>query len=82
MEQVNIDKIIEALKMRNVDEEGIKDFLHDLYDNGNNEEDFNYLDKETLNKLKSSSKGKDLIIKAPNMDKKELQKQIRDLLKE
>lgn len=46
------------------------------------DEEFNYLDKDTLSKLKSSDKGKDLIIKAPSMDKKELQKKIRDLLKE
>lgn len=46
------------------------------------EKDFNYLDKETMDKLKSSDKGKDLILKAPTMEHKELRKAIQDFLKE
>lgn len=46
------------------------------------EKEFNYLDKETMEKLKSTDKGKDLILKAPTMDKKELRKAIKDYLKE
>lgn len=46
------------------------------------EKEFNYLDKKTMEKLKSTDKGKDLILKAPTMDKKELRKAIQDYLKE
>lgn len=46
------------------------------------DEEFNYLDKETMDKLKSSDKGKDLIMKAPTMERKALRKAIQDFLKE
>lgn len=92
-ENKKMEKIRKLLKEYGVAEEEINNFIVDLEnveeknDNAkqledNDKEDFNYLDKDTLNKLKSSDKGKDLIIKAPSMDKKELQKKIKDLLKE
>lgn len=93
-ENEKMEKIRKLLKEYGASEEEINNFVADLenikekidnikkVEDTDNEEDFNYLDKDTLSKLKSSSKGKDLIIKAPSMDKKELQKKIRDLLKE
>lgn len=79
MEQVSIDKVIQALKMRDVEEEDIKDFLHDLFDE-EEQEDFNYLDSETMSKLRTSDKGKDLIMKAPTMKKEELKKLVKEYL--
>lgn len=81
MEQQEIDKIITLLKMRDVDDDAIEDFMKDLLYNEEDEE-FNYLDKETMDKLKSSDKGKDLILKAPTMEHKALRKAIQDFLKE
>ena len=81
MEQQEIDKIITLLKMRDVNDDAIEDFMKDLLYNEEDEE-FNYLDKETMDKLKSSDKGKDLILKAPTMEHKALRKAIQDFLKE
>lgn len=81
MEQQEIDKIITLLKMRDVNDDAIEDFMKDLLYNEEDEE-FNYLDKETMDKLKASDKGKDLILKAPTMEHKALRKAIEDFLKE
>lgn len=84
MEQVSIDRVIEALKMRDLEEEEIKEFLHDLFDGEEeieDEDDFNYFDSDTMTKLKATDKGKDLIMKAPTMKKEELKKLIGEYLK-
>lgn len=44
------------------------------------EEDFNYLDEETIAKLKATEDGKDLIMNAPKMAKDELKKAIMEYL--
>lgn len=79
MEQVSIDKVVSALKMRDVEEEEIQAFLHDLYDH-EEDEDFNYLDGDTMSKLKNDDKGKDLIMNAPSMKREELRKAIKEYL--
>ena len=44
------------------------------------EDDFNYLDGDTMTKLKATEEGKDLIMNAPKMAKDELKKAIMDYL--
>lgn len=80
MGQVSIDKVVSALKMRNVEEEEIQEFLHDLYDHEEEQEDFNYLDNETISKLKADDKGKDIIMNAPTMKREELKKLVKEYL--
>ena len=81
MEQVSIDKVVSALKMRNVEDEAIQEFLHDLYDHEEEQdEDFNYLDSETISKLKNDDKGKDIIMNAPTMKREELKKLVKEYL--
>ena len=84
------DTDMEAEKIRNllkrygaVDEE-IENFMTDLYETKDemkdDEEDFNYLDGDTMAKLKATKEGQDLIINAPKMAKDELKKAITDYL--
>ena len=84
------DTDMEAEKIRNllkrygaVDEE-IENFMTDLYETKDemkdDEEDFNYLDGDTMSKLKATKEGQDLIINAPKMAKDELKKAIKDYL--
>ena len=86
----NEDTDMEAEKIRNllkrygaVDEE-IENFMTDLYETKDemkdDEEDFNYLDGDTMAKLKATKEGQDLIINAPKMAKDELKKAIKDYL--
>lgn len=44
------------------------------------EDDFNYLDAETIQKLKATEQGKDLIMNAPKMAKDELKRAIKEYL--
>lgn len=92
-ENEKMEKIRKLLKEYGASEEEINNFITDLentkekIDNIEKSEDtdneeFNYLDKETMDKLKSSEKGKDLILKAPTMERKALRKAIQDFLKE
>lgn len=84
------DADMEAEKIRNllkrygaVDEE-IENFMTDLYEAKDEmkdeEEDFNYLDGDTMSKLKATKEGQDLIINAPKMAKDELKKAIKEYL--
>lgn len=84
------DTDMEAEKIRNllkrygaVDEE-IENFMTDLYETKDemkdDEEDFNYLDGDTMAKLKATKEGQDLIINAPKMAKDELKKAIKEYL--
>ena len=84
------DTDMEAEKIRNllkrygaVDEEN-ENFMTDLYETKDemkdDEEDFNYLDGDTMTKLKATKEGQDLIINAPKMAKDELKKAITDYL--
>lgn len=85
-----MEKIKSLLKKYGASDNEINNFINDLQDlkedidtsEETEEKEFNYLDKETMEKLKSTDKGKDLILKAPTMDKKELRKAIKDYLKE
>lgn len=78
------DKIRNLLKRYGAVDEEIENFMTDLYETKDemkdDEEDFNYLDGDTMTKLKATKEGQDLIINAPKMAKDELKKAIKDYL--
>ena len=79
------NKIRKLLKQYGAEDSEIENFMRDLadYKDGaeeDEEDDFNYLDEETMTKLKATEEGKDLIMNAPKMAKDELKKAIMDYL--
>ena len=82
------EKIRKLLKRYGASEEEIENFMNDLADYKEDveeeiedeEEDFNYLDADTIAKLKATEEGKDLILNAPNMAKEELVEAIKKYL--
>ena len=87
----NEDNDMEANKIRNLlkrygaDDKEIENFMTDLYEAKDEnedaeEDDFNYLDSDTMSKLKLTEEGKDLIMNAPKMAKDELKKAIMEYL--
>lgn len=82
--QMEENKIRKLLKQYGAEDNEIENFMRDLAevkdDVEDEEEDFNYLDEETMTKLKATEEGKDLIMNAPKMAKDELKKAIMDYL--
>ena len=78
------NKIRKLLKQYGAEDSEIENFMRDLAevkdDAEDEEDDFNYLDEETMTKLKATEEGKDLIMNAPKMAKDELKKAIMDYL--
>ena len=78
------NKIRKLLKQYGAEDSEIENFMRDLAevkdDVEDEEDDFNYLDEETMTKLKATEEGKDLIMNAPKMAKDELKKAIMDYL--
>jgi hypothetical protein len=78
------EKIRNLLKRYGAEDKEIENFMTDLYETKDEmkdeEEDFNYLDGDTMAKLKATKEGQDLIINAPKMAKDELKKAIKDYL--
>ena len=77
-------KIRTLLKRYGAEDVEIDNFMEDLAnykeDATDEEDDFNYLDDETMTKLKATEEGKDLIMNAPKMAKDELKKAIMEYL--
>lgn len=76
-------KIRSLLKRYGAVDEEIENFMQDLADykeDAEEDDDFNYLDDDTMTKLKATEEGKDLIMNAPKMAKEELKKAIMDYL--
>lgn len=76
-------KIRTLLKRYGADDREIDNFMEDLVNykqESEEDEDFNYLDGDTMSKLKATEEGKDLIMNAPKMAKDELKKAIQDYL--
>lgn len=81
------NKIRKLLKQYGAEDNEIENFMRDLAevkddveDDVEDEEDFNYLDEDTMTKLKATEEGKDLIMNAPKMAKDELKKAIMEYL--
>lgn len=78
------NKIRSLLKRYGAEDSEIENFMRDLADYKDDaedeEDDFNYLDEDTMTKLKATEEGKDLIMNAPKMAKDELKKAIMDYL--
>lgn len=77
------NKIRSLLKRYGAVDEEIENFMQDLADykeDAEEDDDFNYLDGDTMTKLKATEEGKDLILNAPKMAKEELKKAIMDYL--
>ena len=82
-------KIRKLLQEYGADGKEIENFMRDLADYKEaveedeikeDEDDFNYLDDDTMTKLKATEEGKDLIMNAPKMAKDELKKAIMEYL--
>lgn len=76
-------RIRTLLKRYGADDREIDNFMEDLVNykqESEEDEDFNYLDGDTMSKLKATEEGKDLIMNAPKMAKDELKKAIQDYL--
>lgn len=76
-------KIRSLLKRYGAVDEEIENFMQDLADykeDAEEDDDFNYLDDDTMTKLKATEEGKDLILNAPKMAKEELKKAIMEYL--
>lgn len=76
-------KIRSLLKRYGAVDEEIENFMQDLADykeDAEEDDDFNYLDGDTMTKLKATEEGKDLILNAPKMAKEELKKAIMEYL--
>lgn len=82
-------KIRKLLQEYGADGKEIENFMRDLADYKEaveedeikeDEDDFNYLDDDTMTKLKATEQGKDLIMNAPKMAKDELKKAIMEYL--
>lgn len=85
MEQ--LEKIKKLLEKYGVEEEKIDNFIKDLedYKEEAEEEQDNepyILNAETLNVLKATKEGRDLILKAPKLKKEELAEEIKKFIKE
>lgn len=79
------NKIRTLLAQYGAEESEIENFINDLKETKNDieedeEDDWGYLDSDTIAKLKATEKGKDLIINAPTMAKEELKKAIQEYL--
>ena len=80
------NKIRNLLKRYGASDIEIENFMTDLYETKDEikddmeDDDFNYLDGDTMAKLKATKEGQDLIIKAPKMAKDELKKAIMEYL--
>lgn len=84
-------KIRKLLQEYGASPEEIENFMTDLYemkddikddmeDSIEEDDDFNYLDGDTMAKLKATEEGQNLIINAPKMAKDELKKAITEYL--
>ena len=82
--KMEAEQIRNLLKLYGAEDKEIENFMKDLYETKDemkdDEEDFNYLDGDTMAKLKATKEGQDLIINAPKMAKDELKKAIKDYL--
>ena len=82
--EMDENKIRVLLKRYGAEDSEIENFMEDLAnykeDATDEEDDFNYLDDETMTKLKATEEGKDLIMNAPKMAKDELKKAIMEYL--
>ena len=82
--EMDENKIRVLLKKYGAEDKEIENFMEDLAnykeDATDEEDDFNYLDDETMTKLKATEEGKDLIMNAPKMAKDELKKAIMEYL--
>ena len=83
-DNMEAEQIRNLLKLYGAEDKEIENFMKDLYETKDemkdDEEDFNYLDGDTMAKLKATKEGQDLIINAPKMAKDELKKAIKDYL--
>lgn len=83
-EDMDLNKIKKLLKTYGASDNEITNFVNDLQETKEeveDEEDVNYLSKETMDKLKATDKGKDIIMNAPTMKREELRKAIKEYLK-
>lgn len=83
-ENMKLNKIKKLLKDYGASDKEIANFINDLQEDKEEieeDEDFNYLDSETMNKLRADDKGKDIIMNAPSMKKEELKKLVKEYLK-
>ena len=82
--EMEAEQIRNLLKLYGAEDKEIENFMKDLYETKDEmkdeEEDFNYLDGDTMAKLKATKEGQDLIINAPKMAKDELKKAIMEYL--
>ena len=82
-EDMELNKIKKLLKTYGASDNEINNFISDLQEDKEEieeDEDFNYLDSETMNKLKADDKGKDIIMNAPTMKREELKKLVKEYL--
>lgn len=80
---MELNKIKKLLKDYGASDKEINNFIKDLQEDKEEieeDEDFNYLDSETMNKLRADDKGKDIIMNAPSMKKEELKKLVKEYL--
>lgn len=81
--EMDANKIRTLLKRYGAEDNEIENFMEDLEnlkDEIEEDDDFNYLDNDTMEKLKATEEGKDLIINAPKMAKEELKAAIKKYL--
>lgn len=82
-EDMDLNKIKKLLKTYGASDNEITNFVNDLQEKKEEveeEEDINYLSKETMDKLKATDKGKDIIMNAPTMKREELKKLVKEYL--
>lgn len=80
---MDASKIRTLLKRYGAEDTEIENFMEDLEnlkDEIEEDDDFNYLDNDTMEKLKATEEGKDLIMNAPKMAKEELKAAIKKYL--
>lgn len=91
VDDMKSNKIRNLLSKYGASPEEIENFMTDLYemkddikddmeDSIEEDDDFNYLDGDTMTKLKATEEGQNLIINAPKMAKDELKKAITEYL--
>lgn len=81
--EMDANKIRTLLKRYGAEDTEIENFMEDLEnlkDEIEEDDDFNYLDNDTMEKLKATEEGKDLIMNAPKMAKEELKVAIKKYL--
>lgn len=81
--EMDAKKIRTLLKRYGAEDTEIENFMEDLEnlkDEIEEDDDFNYLDNDTMEKLKATEEGKDLIMNAPKMAKEELKAAIKKYL--